>query len=1002
MRKKDKSIVKWMFQFMVLGVLCYLILGELFLPKETGVDNYKCEEYTDGWYWVKADGSKVPVEIPGSCKVKRNEIVTIENTLPSKLEDNTYLCFRSSKQEMKIYVDGELRQEYSTKDTRLFGKTSAVAYVFLELKPEDAGKIVTIETQTDSSYSGIFYTIYYGEKLGIWSEFFKQYGIELVTGFFMLILGVLCIVGSMILRIRFHKKIELEYLGWGVLLVSIWVIANSVFRQLIFPNVSVIGDMTFFMIMLIAIPFMIYMDGIQKERYHKIYTIVAMIVIINFFLCTILHVTNTKDFADTISWIAVICFVAIFTMGITIIIDICKGKVKEYYLVAIGILGVSLAAAAQIYIYFQRTISFSGTIIAAGLIFLLICSIINTIWDVQNIETEKQMAISSNQSKGKFLANMSHEIRTPINVVLGMDAMILREAQDVKIKEYALDIQNAGQTLLSLINDILDFSKIESGKMEIIPVEYDFSSMIHDIVNMALAKAQNKELDINVSVDQNLPFRLFGDEVRIRQVLVNLMTNAVKYTNEGSVTLSVSGDIQGEQIVLKFAVADTGIGIKEEDIPKLFEEFERIEEKRNRNIEGTGLGMNITTQLLNMMGSHLEVKSVYGQGSEFSFELEQRIVDAEPIGNLDERIKQQTLEYNYDVTFVAPDAKVLVVDDNDINRKVFINLLKETHIQIEEAASGQECLELVFSQHFDLIFLDHMMPEMDGVETLHHMKQKTDYPCKDTPVIVLTANAISGAKEMYLKEGFDEFLSKPIVPEKLEKMIQQMLPEEMVSYEKADKEIKKESHPHEDVQDMEELPVIDGVDWAYGKMHLPDIELLLSTVQDFYRTIDTEAEYLEDCFNQILIEENALDAYRIKVHAMKSSAALIGIVPLAGMAKVLEYAAKDGKMETIQNMTPIFLKEWRDYKEKLRVCTNEPETKEAADMVVVSAYLELLKNAMEDMDIDVADETMNQLRLYQYPEHIEKYMEKLSAAVANLDSEQADALIESIRNVFDE
>ncbi len=992
-----------MFKLMVLGVCLYLILGEMILQADSPTGEYKCEKFSAEWFRIRQDGTRTPIGIPGKCDAKRDEIVTLEAVLPSNIDNNTCLCFRSSRQDMKIYVDGVLRQQYSTDDTRLFGKTSAVAYVFLELNPEDAGKIITLETQTDSSYSGIFYAVYYGDKMGIWRYFFQQSGTELIIALFMLIIGIGSILGSIVFQLCYHKKIELEYLGWGVFLVAVWLIANSVFRQLLFPSISVISDMTFYMIMLMAIPFLLYMNGIQNERYHRLYILAGTINIIDFFICTILHVMNKKDFADTIIYMAVVCFLSIFMMGITIIIDIWNGYIREYRLVAIGILGASLAAIAQIIIYFQRTIPFNGVIIALGLIFLLLVSIVDTLRDILHMEKEKQQAILSNESKGRFLANMSHEIRTPINAVLGMDAMILRECKDMKIKEYALDIQIAGQSLLSLINDILDFSKIESGKMEIIPVEYDFSSVIHDISNMILTKAKDKNLIMNVFVEQTLPYRLFGDEIRIRQVLINLLTNAVKYTNEGSVSLIVKGKIQGDSVLLNFSVEDTGIGIKEEDISKLFVEFERIEEKRNRNIEGTGLGMNITTRLLEMMGSRLNVESVYGEGSKFSFELEQQIIDAEPIGNLEERIRQQTLEYNYDVTFTAPEAHVLVVDDNTINRKVFINLLKETKIKIDEAANGKECLEMVFEKHYDLIFLDHMMPEMDGIETIHCMKRKQEYPCKDTPVIVLTANAISGAKEMYLSEGFDDFLSKPIIPEKLEKMLQHMLPQKLLYYETARKEEEK-GIQDQIPQDIMDLPQIDGVDWSYGWLHLPDMKLLMDTVFEFYSSIDFEADYLEDCYNKLAYDKAALDLYRIKVHAMKNSAALIGVISLSGMAKVLESAARDGKQAVIKSMTPMFLEEWRSYKEKLEKCVIQKEEEKipVEDYSIILTILEMLRNAMEDMDIDVADETMKQLKKYQYPSHMQIYIEQLSVAVANLDSEQVAVFVQRIVNQINE
>lgn len=396
------------------------------------------------------------------------------------------------------------------------------------------------------------------------------------------------------------------------------------------------------------------------------------------------------------------------------------------------------------------------------------------------VKLEKQKAIAENANKAKtdFLARMSHEIRTPINSVLGMNEMILRESTEPEIKKYAMNIKTSANSLLGIINDILDSTKIESGKMEIIPVEYELDSLLNDTVNMIYVRAKDKNLAFNIEVDETLPNKLYGDDVRIRQVLLNLLTNAVKYTHEGSVSLTVSGRRFDDRIVMSYTVKDTGIGIKQEDLSKLFESFERIEESRNRNIEGTGLGMSIVMNLLKLMGTELKVDSVYGKGTTFSFELEQQIVSNQAIGNFRERVERLREEYSYQSLFVAPDAKVLVVDDNDINRMVFSCMLLNTKMQITEAASGIEALELVTKEHFDIIFLDHMMPELDGVETLKRMRTMENNLCKDSPVIILTANAVTGAKEQYLAEGFDDYLSKPIMPEKLEKIIKDRLPKE--------------------------------------------------------------------------------------------------------------------------------------------------------------------------------------------------------------------------------
>ena len=612
----------------------------------------------------------------------------------------------------------------------------------------------------------------------------------------------------------------------------------------------------------------------------------------------------------------------------------------------------------------------------------------------KDADAARQEALAANEAKGKFLAHMSHEIRTPINAVLGMDEMILREAKEQNIKEYAMDIHTAGQTLLSLINDILDFSKIESGKMEIMPVEYDISSLIHDLVNMASQRAEDKNIKIEVEVDHEIPSRLYGDDVRIRQVLTNILTNAVKYTHEGTVWLRVKGSRRGESVLLNFEVEDTGIGIREEDLPKLSAEFERIEEERNRNIEGTGLGMNITTQLLALLGSRLQVKSVYGKGSKFYFELEQKIIDTTPVGDFESRVHQIAENYDYSAGFCAPDAKILVVDDNAVNRKVLRNLLKETKIQVTDASGGRECLELVQENHYDLIFLDHMMPEMDGIETLHHIKELSDYPCENTPIVVLTANAVSGAKKRYLSEGFDDFLSKPIVPAKLENMIKKMLPEELLSEAVCGTQAEGRQD-REPAAPPEDLPPVDGLDWQYAWLHLPDRELLEYTVKEFYGQIDCAADRLEQFYEQ-LTEPEQLAQYRIQVHGMKSLAATVGIVPLSGMAKILEYAARDGKINVIMSITAPFLEEWRSYRQKLQgVFGIEAETKrEVTDHSIIKALVEMVRISMQEMDIDQADQAMGQLQTYEYPEEIEQNIRRLAEAVTNLNPEEADRLAE--------
>ncbi|SFQ06954.1 Signal transduction histidine kinase [Lachnospiraceae bacterium XBB1006] len=610
------------------------------------------------------------------------------------------------------------------------------------------------------------------------------------------------------------------------------------------------------------------------------------------------------------------------------------------------------------------------------------------------LEAAKQEALLANEAKGKFLANMSHEIRTPINAVLGMDEMILRESKEKNIRGYAMDIFTSGQMLLSLINDILDFSKIESGKMEIVPVEYDVSSMIHDLVNMISVRTQAKNLELVVSVQEDLASRLYGDDVRIRQVLTNILTNAAKYTNEGTVWFRVSGHREDLEQILHFEVEDTGIGIKEEDLPKLFEDFARIEEARNRNIEGTGLGMNITLELLALMGSRPEVKSVYGKGSMFSFDLRQQIVDETPIGDFEARVKAAAEEYSYTESFIAPEAKVLVVDDNATNRRVFLSLLKATQMQFEEAAGGKEAIEKAKAKRYDIIFMDHMMPEVDGVEAMKAIRADEEALSRDTKIYVLTANAVTGAKEKYLAEGFDGFVSKPIVSRKLEEAIRNALPDELLL-----------PAPEEEITDSEqgsvmpEFPMVDGVDWEIAWMHLQEETLLRDTLHDFYEMLPVHGEKLNAMY-QRFPEEDAVKEYRILVHAMKGLAAMLGIIPLAGLAKVLEYAARDQELETIHSIHAVFLKEWYAYKEKLHGVFGIGEEVEAKkppyEREKVKAYFALLRQALEEMDVDEADALMEKLLAYDYPEELLSQIKALHQAVTGLSEDAAGAIMDAL------
>lgn len=630
----------------------------------------------------------------------------------------------------------------------------------------------------------------------------------------------------------------------------------------------------------------------------------------------------------------------------------------------------------------------------------------------------QDLAECANHAKDNFLANMSHEIRTPINAVIGMNEMILRESNQPEIRDYANDIASAGRSLLNIINDILDLSKIESGKMDIFLAEYDVGVMINDLVKMIRFRAESKNLALKVTVDPQLPSKLIGDDVRIRQIISNLLTNAVKYCPAGSVSLIISAKDDGRICKLHVEVRDTGIGIKKEDLPKLCMAFERIEEQRNRKIEGTGLGMSITSNLLKLMNSKLEVSSVYGLGSTFSFTLDQEIADSSPLGDFEKRLTEEAENYTYSVSYTAPDAQILVVDDNDLNRKVFVSLLKGIRCKITTAESGFKALDLIREQKFDVIFLDHLMPDMDGIETLEKMKG-SEHLNNNTPVVALTANAVSGAKEIYMNAGFDRYLTKPIMPSILEATIKELIPQELIHVAMTmpgpDEHISasgngmsldeirptdgtevpsSEAGAEENVEESR-LPELDDFDWEYARSMLVTDEIISSTALVFYKSLDSEFEKLTGYFDTI-DNPDSLKNYKICVHALKSTTKMLGNLSFSALAKAAELAAGEENIAKIKVLTPLIIEELTKFKSSLSVFDKHEDKPPCDDLSVLKTRAEKIRMLLDDMDFSEAETAFKKIDKFSYEPDIQKIVNRLGEKIIVFDMDAAGEIIDEL------
>lgn len=603
----------------------------------------------------------------------------------------------------------------------------------------------------------------------------------------------------------------------------------------------------------------------------------------------------------------------------------------------------------------------------------------------------------ANRAKTNFVSNMSHEIRTPMNSIVGITEILLRSQHSPKEQEYLLNIQSSGRVLLTIINDVLDCSKMEAGKMQLFDEPYDTCSLFHDLRISMENRIGHSGLELIYDIDQDIPCKLKGDMGRIRQVIINLVNNAIKYTEKGSVRFSVHVRQKNtDKVMLYYEVADTGIGIRKEDQKILFDAFQRVEMDRNRYVEGTGLGLTISQNLVNMMGGVIEVESEYGKGSRFFFTIEQTIIDPTPVSAVNYNgQKDNVTEKEAECLFIAPEAHILLVDDNELNLVVAKELLKPLRMQIDTAENGLQAVKMVRGSQYDLVLMDHMMPVMDGIEAAKAIRALPEDKYQNLPIIALTANAMVDARKEFLNAGMNGFVAKPIDFTRICNQLKLWLPKDLV------RDVPKEEAKKlltDDLSDSEIQPEDPQIGFSFeeGVNHCGSKAALMKTIRIFYRTIDSKANKIEQCLKEGLISD-----YVIEVHALKSSALLIGAVPLSEAAKELESYGKQGKTEVLEEKTPEVLAMYRDFKNILKPYADKEEAakQEASDGEWIQA-LQQIHQCIEQFDLDGVDRIMEKLEEYQTPECLRESMDQLRVYVADVSMEEIMKLTDTMTKLL--
>ncbi len=962
-------------------------------------NTHRYVELNDLWLQILPDGRKKPIaSLPVNLGDRQGEEIVISRRLPLEFPDEGPVLFlRSNHQDVAVRIGGKEVYRYQFESSNRYDADfPPTQWLIIPLGDDCRGARIEISlTRRQNDRLDTVSRIYLGDKADIIFSLLRRGAFPLLCGAVPLLIGVAFLLRQLFTPMRQKLGYRNLCVGCILVLLPMWMVCNSEVRQLFFANIPYVRNMEFLALLLLPIPIILSVNYSEEERFGD----VARGLCAAIFLCDVFIMLRTIFFGRNLlgqMWLILltIAVAAAFIIGTFIKIGLSDAKLFSSLLIPMLSYGALALAGVCEYvdmIFFSER--YAGVSLSVGIVLYAVGVTAEQLRSQRLVTSQAQQAEMENRAKSEFLASMSHEIRTPINAIIGMNEMILRESTEPEVVNYAADIQQAGKHLLSLINDVLDLARIESGRMDIVESDYDLPALLSDIADLIQVQANDKGLAFDVTFQTSLPDKLHGDAARIRQIAVNLLSNAVKYTRRGRVVFladTVSAEQAGvlrsvavvrgrvpefeSPVYLRLTVRDTGIGIHHDDIALLFDRFTRLDRVQNAGIQGTGLGLSIVSTLVELMRGCLIVESVYGVGSQFSVVLPQQAAAG------GEQARPNARNANGKALFRAPEAEILAVDDNALNRRLLQALLRRTQVRLTLCPSGKECLELVRKKRYDLILMDHLMPEMDGIETLRAMQAMEGNQSADAPVLVLTANAIAGVRDTYIAAGFRDYLSKPLQSAELEEMIRRYLPPEKL--------LDAPDGAEDGLSPPLALPrwlyETEEIDTERGLKFCATPETYLDTLTVYAKNVPAFADEIEGFYRAGDVANVA-----VKVHALKSTSRAVGAEALGALAEKLELAGKAGDAQTLDAELPLLLARYRALGKRLSPLLDAAAPEGGALRPISDEELrrtyDMIGKLVEEFEHERANVMIEYLLTCRLPDGERQRAERLRHAAENFD-----------------